>query len=46
MSMDKVSALVEQIGSMGLDRLRETWEKRYGASPSLQSVPIMRMMLA
>ena len=31
---------------MDLESLREHWGKRYGAPPSLRSVPIMRMMLA
>ncbi len=37
---------VEEIGSMDLEALRTLWGKRYGAPPSLRSVPIMRMMLA
>ncbi len=46
MSMDKVSALVERISAMELDELRKEWGRRYGAPYKLQSVPIMRMMLA
>lgn len=37
---------VEEIGSMDLEALRTLWGQRYGAPPSLRSVPIMRMMLA
>lgn len=46
MSCADVQQQVEEIGSMDLEALRLLWEKRYGAPPSLRSVPIMRMMLA
>jgi hypothetical protein len=46
MSTIGVAQLVEDIASMGLDELRQHWGKRYGAPPSLRSVPILRMMLA
>lgn len=42
----EVKALVAAISKMGLDDLRASWGKRYGAPPSLRSVPIMQMMLA
>lgn len=41
-----LEALVPAIGTMGLDDLRNLWEERYGAPPSLRSVAIMRLMLA
>jgi hypothetical protein len=34
------------IGDMDLEALRTEWGQRYGAPPSLRSVPIMRMLLA
>jgi len=37
---------VESISQMDLEALRLMWGKRYGAPPTLRSVPIMRMMLA
>ena len=41
-----VELLVVEIGRMDLDQLREFWRWRYGAPPSLRSVPIMQMQLA
>lgn len=41
-----VENLVADIAAMELESLRNLWGKRYGASPSLRSVPIMRMLLA
>ena len=41
-----VEQLVVDIGQMDLDQLREFWRRRYGAPPSLRSVPIMRMQRA
>lgn len=38
--------LIASIETMELDELRSLWGKRFGASPSLRSVPIMRMVLA
>jgi len=38
--------LVASIETMELDQLRMLWMRRFGAPPSLRSVPIMRMMLA
>lgn len=46
MKPDEVEALVAAVSEMSLDELRVTWGKRYGAPPSLRSVPIMQMMLA
>lgn len=41
-----IEQLVAGIETMNLDELRSLWGKRYGAPPSLRSVPIMRMLLA
>lgn len=46
MSEAGIGELVERISSMELDELRTIWKKRYGDPPSLQSSPIMRMVLA
>lgn len=46
MSCVDLQQQVEEIGSMDLEALRTLWGQRYGAPPSLRSVPIMRMMLA
>jgi hypothetical protein len=46
MSRIPVTALVAQIEDMDLEALRTVWYKRYGNPPRLQSLPIMRMMLA
>lgn len=37
---------VAATGTMDLEALRSAWRERYGAPPSLRSVPIMRMLLA
>ena len=42
----EVARLVEEIGGMTLDQLRQNWRRRYGAPPALRSVAIMRQMLA
>jgi hypothetical protein len=41
-----VEQQVEAIGVMDLESLRRFWGRRWGAPPSLRSVPIMRMMIA
>ena len=46
MNRRNIDDLVAEIARMDLDELRETWRERYGAPPSLRSVPIMRMQLA
>ena len=46
MSRIDVEQQVECIGHNDLEALRLMWGKRYGAPPTLRSVPIMRMMLA
>ena len=46
MSRVDVEQQVESIGQLDLEALRLMWGKRYGAPPTLRSVPIMRMMLA
>lgn len=46
MNSGEVDELVADIGEMDLEQMRSEWGKRYGAPPRLQSVPIMRMMLA
>jgi hypothetical protein len=46
MSEDSVEHVVAGIETMNLDELRCLWLKRYGAPPSLRSVPILRMVLA
>ena len=46
MSEEAVEHLVAGIEAMNLDQLRCLWGKRYGAPPSLRSVPILRMVLA
>jgi hypothetical protein len=46
MSPSPVADLVAQIEDMDLEAVRATWQKSYGAPPRLQSLPIMRMMLA
>lgn len=42
----KLDQLITAVGAMNLDKLRSLWRRRYGAPPSLRSVPIMRMVLA
>jgi hypothetical protein len=46
MSDRSVEQLVAGIETMNLDELRSLWGQRYGAPPSLRSVPIMRLLLA
>lgn len=46
MSRSSVEEQVAAIAEMDLEALRSTWRERYGAPPSLRSVPIMRMLLA
>lgn len=46
MSDDGIAEWIRDIEQMGLDALRQLWRKRYGPIPRLQSVLIMRMMLA
>lgn len=46
MSRAIVEEQVGAIGVMDLEALRAAWRERYGAPPSLRSVPIMRMLLA
>ena len=46
MSRASVEDQVDAIGTMDLQSLRSAWGERYGAPPSLRSVPIMRMLLA
>ena len=41
-----VDRLVAEVGQMDLEQLRDLWRQRYGATPSLRSVPIMRQLLA
>jgi hypothetical protein len=41
-----VENIVAKIAAMDLEGLRKLWGKRYGAPPSLRSVPIIRMLLA
>jgi hypothetical protein len=38
--------LVAEIEQLNLEALRAFWGRRYGAPPSLRSVPILRMLLA
>jgi hypothetical protein len=46
MTSASVEELVAAISTMELEALRASWVERYGAPPSLRSVPIMRMLLA
>lgn len=41
-----VSCEVANLETLDLESLRKEWVRRYGATPSLRSVPIMRMLLA
>lgn len=41
-----VSREVARVETFDLEALRREWARRYGATPSLRSVPIMRMLLA
>jgi len=46
MSTARIDGLVVEIGRMDLEALRKLWGQRYGATPPLRSVPILRMLLA
>ena len=46
MTSHHVERVVVEISQMDLEQLREAWRLRYGAPPSLRSVPIMRLQLA
>lgn len=46
MNVGDVQRLVVEIGRMDLEQLRSAWRERFGAPPSLRSVPIMRMQFA
>ncbi|WP_242141144.1 DUF2924 domain-containing protein [Sphingomonas sp. TREG-RG-20F-R18-01] len=41
-----VDRLVGEIADLDLVALRELWRQRYGAAPSLRSVPLLRRLLA
>jgi hypothetical protein len=41
-----IERVVGEIEQLDLEGLRNFWRERYGAPPSLRSVPIMRQMLA
>ncbi len=42
----EVEKVVSEIEKLDLEGLRSFWGQRYGAPPSLRSVPILRMLLA
>lgn len=46
MRQDTIASEIDLIEGLDLDSLRAYWARRYGAPPSLRSVPIMRMLLA
>lgn len=46
MSGDAIEAVIAEIEALPLGQLRKAWRRRYGAPPRLQSVQLMRMMLA
>lgn len=46
MSRADVKQQMEDIAAMELEALRLLWGKRYGAPPTLRSVPLLRLMLA
>ena len=46
MSPVELSAEISRIGALDLSGLREIWEQRYGASPTLRSAEILRRLLA
>lgn len=46
MSSSALGREIEALEAMGLEYLRTAWTHRYGASPALRSVPILRMVLA
>ena len=41
-----VDDLVGEIAELDLEGLRRLWRQRYGAAPSLRSVPLLRRLLA
>lgn len=41
-----VDELVAEVAASDLEGLREIWRQRYGAAPSLRSVPLLRRLLA
>ena len=43
---DALEAMVDGLGPMGLDELREAWRRLYGPPPSLRSVELLRRLLA
>lgn len=45
MSAD-VDHLVAELAARDLEGLRDMWRQRYGAAPSLRSVPLLRRLLA
>ena len=46
MTTADIDRVVLKIEQLDLEGLRKFWGQRYGAPPSLRSVPMMRMMLA
>ena len=46
MTSGEVDKVLFEIEQLDLEGLRKFWGQRYGAPPSLRSVPMMRMMLA
>ena len=46
MTRPEVEHLLVELETMGLDALRQVWRERFGASPSLRSEPILRMLIA
>lgn len=44
--IEDVEQLVADIEALDLEGLRSVWRERYGAPPSLRSVPIIRQLLA
>ncbi|MBV7257972.1 DUF2924 domain-containing protein [Erythrobacter crassostreae] len=44
-NVSNTEQLVREIEGMDLETLRGFWRRRYGAPPTLRSVPIMRMLL-
>lgn len=46
MSAGQLEQLVADVEAMGLEELRQFWGSRFGAPPSLRSVPILRMVIA
>ena len=46
MTSAAIEELVCEIERLDLEGLRKFWGQRYGAPPSLRSVPILRMLLA